>query len=79
MQYLQIESIHIREHQLHRRTDNLEDPPLHESSIYQEILVYEVTDLLTKLTEYPSPVKKEAKIEAETRNAEVRGLHQNLL
>ena len=52
--------------------------PLHEPSIYPEILVHETLDLMTKLTEYPSPAKQVAKIEAERRNAEIRVLQKNL-
>ena len=53
------------------------DKALHESFIYQEIVVHTTLELMTKLTEYPSPAKKEAKIEAQISNAETRVLQKN--
>ena len=42
--------------------------------IYSEIVTHTTLDLMTKLTEYPSPAKQEAKREAIRRNAELRVL-----
>ena len=47
---------------------------LHSASIYPEIITHANLDLMTKLTEYTSPAKQEAKIEAQRSNAEVRVL-----
>ena len=46
----------------------------HLTSIYSEIVAHATLDLMTKLTEYPSPGKQEAKIEAQISNTEVRVL-----
>ena len=46
--------------------------------IYSEIIKHTTLELMTKLTEYPSPAKQEAKIEAQRRNAEVRVLQRQL-
>ena len=43
-------------------------------SIYSEIVTHTTLDLMTKLTEYPSPAKQEAKREAIRRNEEIRVL-----
>tara|TARA_B100000700_G_scaffold18904_1_gene18565 strand:- start:250 stop:423 length:174 start_codon:yes stop_codon:yes gene_type:complete len=43
-------------------------------SIYSEIVTHTTLDLMTKLTEYPSPAKQKAKIEAAVRSAEGRVL-----
>ena len=51
---------------------------LHSPSIYPEIITHTTLDLMTKLTEYTSPAKQEAKIEAERRNAEVRVLKKQV-
>ena len=47
---------------------------LHSASIYSEIITHANLDLMTKLTEYTSPAKQKAKIEAQISNAEVRVL-----
>jgi len=49
----------------------------HSPSIYPEIITHTTLDLMTKLTEYTSPAKQEAKIEAQRSNAEVRVLKNN--
>jgi hypothetical protein len=46
----------------------------HSASIYPEIITHANLDLMTKLTEYTSPAKREAKIEAQISNAEARVL-----
>ena len=46
--------------------------------IYSEIVTHTTLELMTKLTEYPSQAKQEAKIEAERRNAEIRELNKHL-
>ena len=51
---------------------------LHSPSIYPEIITHTTLDLMTKLTEYNSPAKQEAKIEAQRRNAEIRELQKQL-
>ncbi len=51
---------------------------LHSQSVYSEIIIHTTLDLMTKLTEYSSPAKQEAKIEAERRNAEVRVVQKQL-
>ena len=51
---------------------------LHSASIYPEIITHANLDLMTKLTEYTSPAKQEAKIEAQRRNAEVQELKKQL-
>ena len=48
---------------------------LHSLSIYEEIINHTTLDLMTKLTEYHSPAKQEAKIEALRSNAELKALH----
>ena len=42
--------------------------------VYSEIVTHTNLELMTKLTEYPSPEKQEAKREAIRRNAEIRVL-----
>ena len=54
------------------------DSTLHSPSIYTEIITHTNLDLMTKLTEYASPAKQEAKIEAQRRNAEVQELQKQL-
>ena len=49
---------------------------LHSYSIYPEIITHTTLDLMTKLTDYTSPEKQEAKIEAQRSNAEVRVLQK---
>ena len=44
---------------------------LHSPYIYPEIITHATLDLMTKLTEYTPPAKREAKIEAQRSNAEV--------
>ena len=44
--------------------------------IYSEIIQHTTLELMTKLTEYPSPEKQEALIEAQRSNAEVRVLRK---
>ena len=51
-------------------------PTLHSPSIYPEIVTHTTLDIMTKMTEYPSPAKQEAKIEAQRSNAEVRVLQK---
>jgi len=51
---------------------------LHSPSIYPEIITHTTLDLMTKLTEYTSPVKQEAKIEAQRSNAEVLVLRKQM-
>ncbi len=46
-------------------------------SIYSEIVTHTTLDLMTKVTEYPSPAKQEAKREAIRRNAELRVLKKS--
>ena len=45
--------------------------------IYSEIIHHTTLELMTKLTEYPSPEKQEALIEAQRRNAETRMLRKH--
>ncbi len=52
----------------------LMESTLHSPSIYPEIITHTNLDLMTKLTEYTSPAKQEAKIEAQRSNAEGRML-----
>ena len=47
---------------------------LHSSLMYSEILDHATSDIMTKLTEYPSSAKQEAKLEAQRSNAEARML-----
>ncbi len=49
---------------------------LHSPSVYPEIITHTNLDLMTKLTEYTSPAKQEAKIEAQRRNAEFHALQK---
>ena len=49
---------------------------LHSASLYPEIIIHANLDLMTRLTEYTSPAKQEAKIEAQRSNAEVRVLQK---
>tara|TARA_Y100001968_G_C19168208_1_gene624289 strand:+ start:520 stop:714 length:195 start_codon:yes stop_codon:yes gene_type:complete len=49
-------------------------PTLHPPSIYSEIITHAALDLMTKLTEYPSLAKQDAKIEAEIRKEEAKML-----
>ena len=44
--------------------------------VYSEIVTHTKLDLMTKLTEYPSPAKKEAIIEAQRRSAEMHELQK---
>jgi len=46
--------------------------------MYPEIIIHTNLDLMTKLTEYTSPAKQAAKIEAQRSNTEVRVLHKQL-
>ncbi len=50
---------------------------LHSESIYSEIITHTTLKLMTKLTDYPTTAKQEAKIEAQIRNAEAKVLHKN--
>ncbi len=45
--------------------------------VYSEIITHASLKLMTKLTDYQSPAKQEAKIEAQRRNAEEKVLHKN--
>ena len=45
--------------------------------IYTEIIEHTTLELMTKLTEYPSQAKKEAKIEAQRSNAESKVLRKH--
>ena len=47
--------------------------------IYREILTHTTLKLMTKLTDYPSPAKKEAKIEAQRSIDEARVLRKTLM
>ena len=51
---------------------------LHSPSIYPEIITHTTLDFITKLTDYTSQAKQEAKLEAQRRNAEVRVLEKQL-
>ncbi|WP_269610677.1 hypothetical protein [Prochlorococcus marinus] len=51
---------------------------LHSPSIYPEIITHTTLDLMTKLTEYTSPAKQEAKLEAQRRNAEALVLQKQM-
>tara|TARA_Y100001968_G_scaffold196432_1_gene180210 strand:- start:755 stop:928 length:174 start_codon:yes stop_codon:yes gene_type:complete len=55
------------------------DSTPHSPSIYPEIITHTTLDLMTKLTEYPSPAKQEAKIEALRSNAEEKMLRGSLI
>tara|TARA_Y100001968_G_scaffold33546_1_gene25821 strand:+ start:471 stop:650 length:180 start_codon:yes stop_codon:yes gene_type:complete len=50
---------------------------LHSSYVYPEIVIHSSLELMTKLTEYISPAKQEAKVEAQISNAEARVLRKN--
>ena len=50
--------------------------PLDRPFIYSEIVAHTTLELMTKLTEYPSPAKQEAKIEAQRSNAEAKVLRK---
>ena len=45
--------------------------------VYSEIITHTTLNLMTKLTDYQSPAKQEAKIEAQRRNAEEKVLNKN--
>ena len=45
--------------------------------IYSEIIEHSTLELMTKLTEYPSQAKQEAKIEAQRSNAEAKVLRKH--
>ena len=49
---------------------------LHEPSIHSESVPHATLNLMTKLTDYPSAAKREAKIEAQRRNAEAKVLQK---
>tara|TARA_B100000700_G_C15037178_1_gene853372 strand:+ start:2155 stop:2334 length:180 start_codon:yes stop_codon:yes gene_type:complete len=49
---------------------------LNSSSVYREIITHTTLDLMTKLTDYQSPQKQEAKIEAQRSNAEAKVLQR---
>tara|TARA_B100000579_G_scaffold279587_1_gene231412 strand:- start:878 stop:1087 length:210 start_codon:yes stop_codon:yes gene_type:complete len=51
---------------------------LHSPFIYTEIITHSTLHLMTRLTEYASPAKQEAKVEAQRRNAEIRELKKQL-
>ena len=51
---------------------------LNSPSIYSEIIIHTSLNLMTKLTDYPSPAKQEAKIEAQRSNEEERVLKKTL-
>ena len=44
--------------------------------VYSEIVTHATLELMTKLTEYPSPAKEDAKIEAQRSNAEAKVLRK---
>ena len=46
--------------------------------IYSEIIKHTTMELMTKLTEYTSPAKQEAKIEAQRSNAEALEVQKQL-
>ncbi len=50
---------------------------LHSESIYPEIITHTNLDLMTKLTEYTSPAKQEALMEAQRSNEELRILQRH--
>jgi len=50
--------------------------PLDKPFIYSEIVTHTSLELMTKLTEYPSSAKQEAKIEAQRSNAEAWALRK---
>ena len=47
--------------------------------LYQEIVTHTTLKLMTKLTDYPSPAKKEAKIEAQRSIEEARVLQKTVI
>jgi len=49
---------------------------LYSPSIYPDIITHTTLDLMTKLTEYSSPAKQEAKIEAQRSNEEKQMLQK---
>ena len=51
--------------------------PLDRPFVYSEIVTHTTLELMTKLTEYPSPAKQEAKIEAQKNNAEAKVLRKH--
>ena len=51
--------------------------PLDRPFVYSEIVTHTTLELMTKLTEYPSPEKQEAKIEAQRSNAEMKVLREH--
>ena len=52
---------------------------LESSSFHSAIVNHTNLDLMTKLTEYPSPAKHDAKIEAQRRSAEARVLQKAMV
>ena len=54
-------------------------PTLDPLSFYSAIVSHTSLDLMTKLTEYPSPAKQEAKIEAQRQSAEARVLQNAMV
>ncbi len=52
---------------------------LHPHSIYSEVLMHANLNLMTKITDYSSPAKQLAKIEAQRCNAEVRVLRKAII
>ena len=53
-------------------------PTLYSPFIYPEIITHTSLDLMTKLTEYTSPAKQAAKIEAQRSNSELKVLQKQL-
>ena len=54
-------------------------PTLHSPSIYPEIVTHTTLKLMTKLTDYPSTAKQEAKIEAQRSSTEARVLQKTAI
>ena len=52
---------------------------LYDASIYPAIVTHTTLEIMTKLTEYPTPAKQEAKIEAQRSNAETIVLQNNAI
>ena len=52
---------------------------LDSSSFYSAIISHTSLDLMTKLTEYPSPAKQEAKVKAQRQSAEARVLQKTMV
>ena len=50
--------------------------PLDRPFVYSEIVTHTTLELMTKLTEYPSTAKEDAKIEAQRSNAEAKVLRK---